>query len=148
MQAIKKGILAAGLLIALGVAPALAQYSDKEAPVELRSGAQNTIDQQFMAFRAREHEKAYSHAAPHLKQMFGSTERFIGMVKGGYGAIYDARNWQFGRSRMKDGVLYQEVIVSGPQGKDWMALYELKQQADGAWKIQGVRLIPASTRST
>ena len=148
MKALKQGIFAVGVLVATALSPASAQYSEAEAPAGLRSGAQDTIDQQFSAFRAREHEKAFSHAAPRLQKLFGSTERFIGMVKGGYGAIYNARTWQFGRSRMKDGVLFQEVIVNGPKGKDWMALYELKQEENGSWKIQGVRLVPASTRST
>lgn len=125
-----------------------AQLSEAEAPAAMRGQAQSIIDGQFQAFRSRNHEKAFGYAAPTLQKMFGNTDRFIGMVKNGYGAIYDARRWSFGRSRMKDGDIYQEVLVSGPNGKDWMALYTVRKQKDGSWKIGGVRLVPAGTLGT
>lgn len=141
------GILTAGL-IATSVVSANGQSPDVEAPTQLRSAGQTTINGQFNAFRAREHEQAFSFAAPQLQKIFGDTNRFIGMVKQGYSAIYDARQWSFGRSRMKDGALYQEVLLEGPQGKNWKALYTLRKQEDGTWKIGGVRLVPAGTLGT
>ncbi len=127
---------------------AFAQTSDKEAPAELRSGAQDVINGQINAFKARDHEKAFGFAAPNLKQLFGSTDRFIGMVKKGYGAIYGADVWSFGRSRFHDETLYQEVLLRGPNGRDWVALYTLRRNGDGEWNIHGVQMKPAEGRST
>lgn len=119
-----------------------------EAPVELRNGAQAVIDSQMNAFRAQDHNKAFSHAAPTLQKMFGSTDRFIGMVKQGYGAIYRAKNWSFGRSGMQGETLYQEVLISGPNGGDWLALYTLRKGEDGTWRIHGVQMKQGSAQST
>lgn len=134
--------------IFLMISAAYGQSGDVAAPEAMSSGAQSTIDSQMKAFGARDHAGAFSHAAPGLRKIFGSTERFIGMVKQGYGAIYDAKGWSFGRNRMKDGVLFQEVLITGPDGREWMALYEMQQQTDGSWKIGGVQLVPGSGRST
>ena len=119
-----------------------------EAPLELRSGAQAVIDSQISAFRAQDHAKAFSHAAPSLQKIFGSTDRFIGMVKKGYGAIYKARNWDFGRSGMQSDTLYQEVNIIGPNGKNWSALYTMKKGSDDVWRIHGVQMREGNAQST
>ncbi len=120
----------------------------EEAPLELRTGAQAVIDSQISAFRTQDHAKAFSHAAPSLQKIFGSTDRFIGMVKKGYGAIYKARNWEFGRSGMQSDTLYQEVNIIGPNSKNWSALYTMKKGADGVWRIHGVQMREGNAQST
>jgi len=35
----------------------------------------------------------------------------------------------------------QEVVLIGPNGQEWLALYAMEQQPDGSWKIAGVRLV-------
>lgn len=119
-----------------------------EVPADLGNAAQSVISGQINAFKARDHERAFSYAAPSLQGIFKTTDRFIGMVKGGYGAIYGARGWSYGRNRLVSDKLYQEVIVTGPAGGDWLALYTLTKQADGTWKISGVQLKKAPTSST
>ncbi|MEL6966263.1 MAG: DUF4864 domain-containing protein [Pseudomonadota bacterium] len=110
--------------------------------------AQMVIDGQFKAFRAQDHDGAFSYAAPTLRKMFGSTDRFIGMVKGGYNAIYGAQRWEFGRHRTRSGALYQEVMLVGPLGRNWVALYTMRKQSDGTWKIAGVQIKETDNRST
>lgn len=117
-------------------------------PAELGNAAQSVISGQINAFKSRDHERAFSYAAPSLQGMFKTTDRFIGMVKGGYSAIYGARGWSYGRNRLVSDKLYQEVILTGPHGSDWLALYTLTKQADGTWKISGVQLKKAPTSST
>jgi len=33
------------------------------------------------------------------------------------------------------------VLISGPDGKDWTALYFLVKQPDGSYKINGVQML-------
>lgn len=141
---VKSSFLAVGFWVVIGLASAAAQGTDLRS----NSDAQQVIDNQFNAFRARQHEEAFSYAAPALKKLFGTTDRFIGMVKSGYGAIYAARNWSFGRSRMDSGTLYQEVLLTGPKGGNWVALYALRQQEDGSWKITSVQIRKAVAQTT
>lgn len=133
------------ILLVMGLARA---QSEPTLPNELQNEIESIIDGQITAFRTRSFDKAFGYAAPSIQQMFGSTDRFIGMVKNGYGAIYDARNWSFGRSEARGDALVQEVLIIGPQGRDWIALYTLRKQKDGSWRIAGVQMKPAETQNT
>ncbi len=110
--------------------------------------AQSVIDSQIKAFRAGESVEAFSYAAPNLQAMFRNHKNFIAMVKQGYGAIYEAQSWTFGRSKVEDGTLYQEMLITGPKGRGWGALYSLRQEKDGTWRIHGVQLDKAALQTT
>ena len=110
--------------------------------------AQEVIRDQLTAFQTREHDRAFSHAAPNIRSMFGDTERFIQMVKSGYAAIYNSRSFSFARTRSEAGVFFQEVIIVDPQGKEWQAIYSMQKQSDGSWKIRGVQMNPYSGATT
>ena len=133
------------ILVATGIVRA---QTEPALPAELQNEAQMIIGSQIEAFRSRDHEKAFSFAAPSIQQIFGSTDRFIKMVKNGYGAIYGARNWSFGRGEVRGDALVQEVLIIGPQGRDWVALYTLRKQPDGSWRIAGVQMKQADLQST
>ena len=133
------------VLLTTGIARA---ESEPKLPAELQTVVQQIIVGQIEAFRSEDHEKAFSFAAPSIQEIFGSTDRFIRMVKNGYGAIYGARNWSFGRGEMRGEELAQEVLIVGPEGRDWVALYTLRKQSDGTWLIYGVQMIQADLQST
>ena len=128
-------VLAAPLAAALVVSPALAQSA------EARS--HSAIEGQIEAFRARDGERAYSYAAPGVKRFFRSPAAFMTMVQNGYGPVYAPRDYTFGRFGEKDGQALQEVLITGPEGKEWAALYTLEAQADGTMLITSVRLVRA-----
>ncbi|MEM8749285.1 MAG: DUF4864 domain-containing protein [Pseudomonadota bacterium] len=145
----KLHLLLGAVMFALSFAVTPAAHAQSEqAPAAQRSGAQAVINSQINAFKTREHDKAFSHAAPNLQKIFGDTDRFIGMVKSGYGAIYGAQNWSFGRSGMQGETLYQEVLITGPNGREWLALYTMKQGSDGVWRIHGVQMKQGQAQST
>ena len=109
---------------------------------------QQVIRDQLSAFKSREHERAFSHAAPNIRSIFKTTDQFINMVKNGYSAIYNSSSYSFARSRTEAGVIHQEVIIIGPNGKEWQAIYSLQEQDDGSWKIMGVQMNPYSGATT
>ena len=146
------GFLATGLAItplasgaAHGAEAVPAQLTIEQA--EGAGGAQEVISAQIDAFKAGEHERAFGYAAPGIRRMFGSTSRFIGIVKSGYMPIYGARSWTYGRSRRDGTRLFQEVLLTGPSGRQWVALYTM-DEGSGVWKIAGVRIVPGSGRTT
>ncbi len=106
------------------------------------------IDGQINAFRQRAHERAFSYASPSLQILFRDVDNFIRMVKEGYDPIYRARDWAFGRNQVDGNNIYQEVLISGPEGREWVALYTLQKQSDGNWKITGVRLLKSNAKTT
>jgi len=99
------------------------------------------IANQIEAFRANDAEAAFSYAAPGIRARFGDAERFIAMVKAGYGAIYGATDFTFGRIGGHHGVVLQQVDVVGPDGVVVRALYALEKQPDGSWRIAGCQIV-------
>lgn len=135
-----KGLAAA--MFAAAAIPAHAQDAAREA--------QTIITSQIEAFLSDDTARAYSFAAPIIKQLYPDPERFMQMVRQGYSPVYRPGNVAFGRSQASgDGArVLQEVLLTGPGGEDWTALYTLERQADGSYKIAAVRIVKAAPPST
>lgn len=107
---------------------------------ELRA-VQATIEAQIGAFRAGDNEAAYSYAAPSIKRIFPTLDQFMAMVTGAYQPVWKPRNFAFGKSReLGPGSIAQQVLLVGPDGKDYEAVYTLELQPDGTFRITGVSL--------
>lgn len=111
------------------------------------TATQQVISDQLEAFKQADHARAYSHAASTIKGIFRSTNSFVEMVKRGYPAIYNSQDYFFGRNRIEGDSIFQEVLITGPKGKQWQAVYTLRMQ-DGIWKITGVQINPDAGAST
>ena len=138
MPRLLPAILAAFLAFFLLSSGAQAQNVTTEA----ETATQEVIRDQIDAFRSADHDRAFSHAAPAIRNIFKTTDRFIGMVKGGYQPLYNPDSYIFGRNFNLDGTIHQEVIATDRNGRQWQAVYTLKQQEDGSWKITGVKMEP------
>lgn len=112
------------------------------------SGTQAVVRDQLNAFKSGDVERAYSHAAPNVKNIFPTLDRFTSMVQKGYGAIWQSDSYVFGRNTIINGEIYQEVLITDPKGGQWQAVYTLKQQEDGSWKITGVQMNPYKGATT
>jgi hypothetical protein len=124
-------LLAAALLAAL---PAAA------GEAEVKS-AQSSIEAQIDAFLAGDDERAYSYAAPNIRRIFPDVDRFMGMVKNGYQPVWKPRNYAFGKvEEISPSSIVQQVLLVGPDGKDYEAIYTLELQEDGTFRITGVSL--------
>jgi hypothetical protein len=133
---------------ALAVIPFLFVTSAFAGDAEIKA-AQSTIDSQLKAFLADDGSTAYSYAAPNIKHMFPSADIFMGMVTNGYAPVRRPQSYAFGKSeQMGPGRIVQQVLVVGPDGKDYEAVYTLELQPDGVWRITGCSLRAANTLST
>jgi hypothetical protein len=141
---------------AIGLAMALALLSAQNAAAQIGAGGstdafdpstiRSVISGQISAFLAGDMEQAYSFAAPSIRGRFSSVDQFIGMVKKGYAPVYAPRNYAFGKVLSTDGDVVQQVFVTGPEGKNWIAVYTLQHQPDGSWKISGCYLQPDESK--
>lgn len=135
----RAAIVVATLLCAI---PALAGDAEVKA-------AQGSISGQLQAFRAGDNATAYGYAAPNVKRIFPTLEAFMGMVTGGYKPVHRPQSFDFGKSReMSSNAIAQQVLIVGPDGKDYEAVYTLELQPDGIWRISGVSLRAANSLST
>jgi hypothetical protein len=115
---------------------------------EIRA-AQRTIEAQLKAFQAGDGELAYSFAAPSIKRIFPTVETFMGMVESGYRPVRNPKNFAFGKvEEMGPNSIVQQVLITGPDGKEYEALYTLELQPDGAYRIIGVSLRASNALST
>ncbi|SCB40989.1 DUF4864 domain-containing protein [Rhizobium multihospitium] len=130
----------AAFLCCIAFAPAA--YA--EDPVQT---AQSLIEQQIEAFLHDDAATAYSFAAPGIKALFPDKDSFFAMVKRSYQPVYHPGNYAFGKSRAIDNgaVVYQEVLITGTDDKDWTAIYQITRQPDGSYKINGVQILPKAT---
>ena len=115
-----------------------------EDPIE---AARLVIESQISAFLKDDADLAYSFASPKIKNVFPDKEQFFAMVRKSYEPVYHPGNYAFGRNKiLSDGaVVLQEVLISGREGKDWTAVYELGKQPDGSYKINGVQMLKNTT---
>ena len=120
---------------------ASAETGDAETRNVDMAAIRAVIAQQIEAFQAGDAETAFSFAAPGIRARFGDADRFIAMVKSGYGAIYGATDFTFGRIGGHHGVVLQQVDVTGPDGDSVRALYAMEKQSDGSWRIAGCQLV-------
>lgn len=125
-------VLLPGLMLAH---PALA-----EDPV---ADAQTVISRQITALMAGNAREAYSFASPGIRSQFPSEGRFLDMVRRSYTPLSEPGHYAFGRSKTVGGgeLVLQEVIVTGRDARDWSAIYEMRLQDDGSYKVNGVRVL-------
>jgi hypothetical protein len=135
-------------VFALAFLPLLVAVSAFAGDAEIKA-AQSTIDSQLKAFLADDGAAAYSYAAPNIHQLFPSADIFMGMVTNGYAPVRKPQSYAFGKSeQMGPSRVVQQVLVVGPDGKDYEAVYTLELQPDGVWRITGCSLRASNTLST
>lgn len=111
------------------------------APAD-QSAIQTIIQNQVDAFLTNNSATAFSYAAPSIKRMFQNDQQFMSMVQQQYQPVFRPQSFTFGRIADKGNGPVQEVYITGPAGKDWVAVYTLEKQPDGNWKINGCYLQP------
>lgn len=111
--------------------------------------AQGTIEAQLEAFQADDGALAYSYAAPGIKRIFPTVDTFMGMVESGYQPVRNPRDFAFGKvEEMGGNAIVQQVLLTGPDGKEYEAVYTLELQPDGVYRITGVSLKASNALST
>lgn len=123
-------------LSVLMVAPVVAQDVAAEAPWRV------TVSAQIEALRSEDGETALSLAGAAFRATYSDPERFITDIgRAGYAPIATSRTHSFGTFRqLGDGTVVQEVEIVGSDGKVWEAIYQMADEPDEGWRVQGVVL--------
>ena len=130
--------IAATVVLLLGLFAGAAsgqQISDTD-----RSAIQSIIQGQVDAFRRDDGGAAFGYASPMIREMFGTPDVFMDMVRQGYPMVYRPKLFDFAELVTKDGRLTQKVRVVGPDGRRYTAFYPMTQLPDGTWRIDGCYL--------
>lgn len=127
-------ILALTLVVMTLLAPVVAQ---EDTPW------QATVTGQIEAFRQGDGETALSFAGRGFRMQFaGQPEAFlVAIVASGYGAIVTSRSHDFGEfNRVSDTAVVQVVKLIGADRRLYEAIYQLVDEPDEGWRVQGVAL--------
>ena len=136
------------VILAAVLVSMLSLFSAHAGEAEVRA-AQAAIDGQLKALLADDGPGAYTFAAPNVKQLFPTVEAFMGMVTNGYPPVRRPKNYAFGKVEEMDGAsIVQQVLIVGPDGKDYEAVYTVQRQPDGSFLITGCSLRASNSLST
>ncbi|MFQ5973456.1 MAG: DUF4864 domain-containing protein [Alphaproteobacteria bacterium] len=140
-------LAAAFVLLVAGLADAGAE-NDSLDPADA-AAIRQVIESQIAAFARDDGEEAFSYASPGIRELFGTVENFMAMVRGGYQAVYRPREVRFQDTvPLPGGHAAQRLVVVGPDGRVVVAFYRMERQSDGSWRIGGVQLLPLPERAT
>ena len=106
--------------------------------------ARTVVSAQLEAFAKDDAKRAFSYAAPSIRAMFGTAERFIAMVRTGYPVVYRPAGVTFLIPLRADADLVQGVHLTDGAGALWLATYRLERQPDGTWRISGCGVQPST----
>ena len=98
------------------------------------------ITSQLQSFLKDDFVTAFTFAAPNIKQMFGTPERFAQMVTQGYPMVHRPAEVQFQGLSQEEDTYRQEVLLRDVQGQYFVAEYTMVM-IDGKWQISGVSIV-------
>jgi hypothetical protein len=133
--------------IALAAAIALPAAAEPVSASDTKA-VRGVVEAQLAAFAADDAKRAFSYAAPAIREMFGTPERFVAMVRAGYPVVYRPATINFLHPAWVDRQLVQGVHLTDSDGTLWLAIYRLERQPDRSWRISGCDVQPASGKST
>ena len=116
----------------------LNHYSTRTAyRTKCAGGKGDTVQAQLAAFAADDADLAFSYAAPVIRDMFQTPEKFMAMVQQTYPVVYRPAKVLFLAAKGPDSAVVQPVRMWDLGGSSWLATYRLERQTDGRWLING-----------
>lgn len=102
----------------------------------------DSVTGQIEALRSGDGEAALSFAGAGFRANYDDPQRFLDdITRSGYGPIAGSRSHSFGTFReLTSGAVVQVVEIVGTDGKVWEAIYQLADEPDEGWRVQGVVL--------
>jgi hypothetical protein len=127
-------------LIGLWAMPASAgglSPKDKKQIIEV-------VRSQLNAFAHDDAAKAFSYAAPNIRQLIGSADGFLDMVRTQYEVVYRPSSTTFMQPTGDAGEAVLKVQMTDEDGDPWTATYTLQRQKNKTWKITGCAVAQAT----
>jgi len=131
------------LLLGLAFGASVPACAQAVSEVDARA-VRTVVSAQLEAFAKDDAKRAFSYAAPSIRAMFGTPERFLAMVRAGYPVVYRAAGVTFLIPLRAESDLVQGVHLTDGDGTLWLATYRLERQPDGSWRIAGCDVQPAT----
>ena len=99
------------------------------------------VEGQLAAFAKDDADKAFSFAAPNVREALGSAANFMSMVRSDYPVVYRPASVVFLKAEGNDGDAIQRVQMVDASGNVWLAVYSMQKQKDKSWRITGCTVV-------
>lgn len=124
-------LAAASCALALGVPAQAASLTPAD-----EKNVRATVQGQLAAFAADDADKAFSYAAPNIREALGTAAGFMAMVRNAYPVVYRPASVAFLKPESKEGQVIQRVQMLDASGDAWLAIYSLQREGT-SWLITG-----------
>ena len=101
----------------------------------------SVVQAQLAAFAKDDAAKAFSYAAPNVREAVGTAAGFMAMVRSSYPMVYRPASVAFLKPEGKDDQAIQRVQMTDAGGGPWLAIYSLQRQKNKAWRITGCAVV-------
>jgi hypothetical protein len=137
LAASARNAAAALLLMVFSATPFAATFTPAD-----EKDVREVVQAQLAAFAADDAEKAFSYAAPNIRQSFASAAHFMAMVRGNYAVVYRPASVAFLKleslsTDAKSTEVVQRVQMTDANDAPWLAVYSLQRQKNKHWRITG-----------
>lgn len=147
MTRVLRAFARALFVVAFALLAASAARAERVSTDDTRA-VRAVVEAQLSAFAADDAKRAFSYAAPSIREMFGTPDRFMQMVRAGYPVVYRPASVVFLNPEWVEGQLVQGVHLTDASGALWLAVYRLERQPDKSWRISGCDVQPSSGKMT
>ena len=108
---------------------------------EVAHAVRAVIEAQLDALAADDAVRAFSYAAPVVRDRFGDAPTFMAMVREGYPMLIRPTAHSYFIPEGTDNEILQVVQVRDQDGHAWKATYLLQRQPDDNWRIGGCAVV-------
>jgi hypothetical protein len=116
-------------------------------PAREWSAIRAVIDAQRKALRAGDAARAFAFAAPGIQERFHDAPTFAAMVQHRYAPLLDARHAEFLDGGVVEGKTLQPLRLVMSDETVLVAIYEMRKDDAGRWRIAGCVIAPSTVRS-
>ena len=99
------------------------------------------VEAQLAAFAKDDAVKAFSYAAPNVRQAVGTADAFLTMVRRDYPVLYRPASVAFLKAEGKEVEVVQRVQMQDTSGNSYLAVYSLQRQKGNVWRITGCAVV-------
>lgn len=136
---LRRFFAALAAMLALLMAAAPAQAAPFTAADE--KNVRGVVENQLAAFAKDDAAKAFSFAAPNVREAVGNAAGFMAMVRKDYPVVYRPGSVAFLKAEGKEDRAIQRVQMTDAGGASWLAVYSLERQRNKAWRITGCAVV-------
>ena len=135
-------VIRAGMALAL-VALQVLLPSANAAPFTAadEKTVRTVVEAQLAAFAKDDAVKAFSYAAPNVREAVGTADAFLTMVRRDYPVVYRPASVAFLKAEGKDDEVVQRVQMLDAGGNSYLAVYSLQRQKGNVWRITGCAVV-------